>query len=103
MPGIPVMTSSVLSVEAITFSLNLRSTDVTFETVELAAGVEPMSLVCALAAAGIRSRAKAAAAEDRKSVVEGTTVSVRVDLGGSRNIKKKKKKCISMTRDSNNR
>src|SRR3546814_14486713 len=29
--------------------------------------------------------------EDRKSVVEGTSVSVRVDLGGRRIIKKKKK------------
>src|SRR3546814_11105677 len=32
------------------------------------------------------------AALDRKSVVEGKSVSVRVDLGGSRIIKKKKKK-----------
>src|SRR3546814_17237217 len=31
-------------------------------------------------------------AEDRKSVVEGKSVSVRVDLGGARIIKKKKKK-----------
>src|SRR3546814_16148897 len=31
-------------------------------------------------------------AVDRKSVVEGKSVSVRVDLGGSRLIKKKKKK-----------
>src|SRR3546814_12689460 len=30
--------------------------------------------------------------QDRKSVVEGTSVSVRVDLGGRRCIKKKKKK-----------
>src|SRR3546814_13137858 len=29
---------------------------------------------------------------DRKSVVEGKSVSVRVDLGGGRSIKKKKKK-----------
>src|SRR3546814_16895625 len=29
---------------------------------------------------------------DRKSVVSGTSVSVRVDLGGGRNIKKKKKR-----------
>src|SRR3546814_19102905 len=29
---------------------------------------------------------------DRKSVVKGTSVSVRVDLGGCRSIKKKKKK-----------
>src|SRR3546814_14173116 len=32
------------------------------------------------------------AGEDRKSVVSGKSVSVRVDLGGSRSIKKKKKK-----------
>src|SRR3546814_16088805 len=31
-------------------------------------------------------------AEDQKSVVSGKRVSVRVDIGGSRNIKKKKKK-----------
>lgn len=66
MPGIPVMTNSVFTVEAITFSLNFRLTDVTFETVELAAGVEPTSLVCALAAAGMRSSAKAAAAEEKR-------------------------------------
>src|SRR3546814_18921995 len=30
---------------------------------------------------------------DRKSVVSGKSVSVRVDLGGRRNIKKKNKKC----------
>src|SRR3546814_14196383 len=33
---------------------------------------------------------------DRKSVVEGKSVSVRVDLGGRRIIKKKKKKDIHM-------
>src|SRR3546814_12735769 len=33
----------------------------------------------------------AGAFEDRKSVVEGKSVSVRVDLGGRRSIKKKKK------------
>src|SRR3546814_17165849 len=77
MPGIPVMTSSVLRVEATTFSLNLRLTDVTFETVELAAGVEPMSLVCALAAAGMRSRAKAAAAEGRRDLNITTSNCVR--------------------------
>src|SRR3546814_15223735 len=32
---------------------------------------------------------------DRKSVVEGKSVSVRVDLGGRRNIKKKKKRDIT--------
>src|SRR3546814_18429413 len=32
--------------------------------------------------------------EDRKSVVEGKSVSVRVDLGGSRSIKKKKTNTI---------
>src|SRR3546814_18521605 len=35
-------------------------------------------------------RARAADAEDRKSVVTGKSVSVRVDLGGRRIIKKKK-------------
>src|SRR3546814_14351776 len=34
---------------------------------------------------------------DRKSVVEGKSVSVRVDLGGRRIIKKKKKKIFSHT------
>src|SRR3546814_11535917 len=34
--------------------------------------------------------ARALAASDRKSVVEGKSVSVRVDLGGRRSIKKKK-------------
>src|SRR3546814_16777454 len=64
----PVMTSSVLSVEVITFSLNCRLTEVTLETVELAAGVEPTSLVCALSAVDMRSSAKAAAAEGRKDL-----------------------------------
>ena len=41
MPGIPVITSSAFTVEAITFSLNCKLTEVTFETVEFAAGVEP--------------------------------------------------------------
>src|SRR3546814_12896145 len=36
-------------------------------------------------------RQRPAASIDRKSVVQGTSVSVRVDLGGCRNIKKKKK------------
>src|SRR3546814_835685 len=62
------MTSSVLRVEVITFSLNCRLTEVTLETVELAAGVEPTSLVCALAAVDMRSSAKAAAAEGRKDL-----------------------------------
>jgi hypothetical protein len=43
-------------------------TDVTLATVELAAGVEPTSFVCALAAAGISKRAKAAAAEGRSDL-----------------------------------
>src|SRR3546814_14269260 len=38
-------------------------------------------------AVGVDSKYK----RDRKSVVEGKSVSVRVDLGGRRNIKKKKK------------
>src|SRR3546814_16629794 len=37
-------------------------------------------------------RARARACPDRKSVVEGKSVSVRVDLGGSRDNQKKKKK-----------
>src|SRR3546814_11338617 len=37
-------------------------------------------------------RRHAAAAPDRKSVVEGKRVSVRVEIGGRRNIKKKKYK-----------
>src|SRR3546814_16144253 len=39
-----------------------------------------------------RNLAKSVTVEDRKSVVSGKSVSVRVDLGGSRIIKKKKKK-----------
>src|SRR3546814_18525025 len=35
---------------------------------------------------------EAVADADRKSVVEGKSVSVRVDIGGRRNIKKKKKR-----------
>src|SRR3546814_20661826 len=42
-------------------------------------------------ACGSRRRGRRAAARsDRKSVVEGKSVSVRVDLGGSRHIKNKK-------------
>src|SRR3546814_13455700 len=38
---------------------------------------------------------------DRKSVVSGKSVAVRVDLGGRRNIKKKKRESVSETqRDS---
>src|SRR3546814_13789891 len=37
-------------------------------------------------------RSTVAAKTDRKSVVEGKSVSVRVDLGGRRSIKKKRKK-----------
>src|SRR3546814_16586910 len=37
-----------------------------------------------------RDASKVALAQDRKSVVEGKSVSVRVDLGGRRIIKKKK-------------
>src|SRR3546814_11298997 len=50
------------------------------------------------AQAGGRKRRSPLAADgrvgekDRKSVVEGRSVSVRLDLGGPRNIKKKKKK-----------
>src|SRR3546814_18416299 len=36
--------------------------------------------------------------EDRKSVVEGQSVSVRVDLGGRRRIKKKKKISIVLSK-----
>src|SRR3546814_6546536 len=39
---------------------------------------------------GIGGVARPSDAQDRKSVVEGTSVSVRVDLGGRRSIKKKK-------------
>src|SRR3546814_12839454 len=39
---------------------------------------------------------------DRKSVVEGKSVSVRVDLGGRRIIKKKNNKYISSTRHKTN-
>src|SRR3546814_17156722 len=42
----------------------------------------------------VLAAAKAAYEVDRKSVVEGKSVSVRVDLGGCRIIKKKKKKNI---------
>src|SRR3546814_11538477 len=38
---------------------------------------------------------------DRKSVVQGTSVSVRVDLGGSRLIKKKKKYVRKATKEAN--
>src|SRR3546814_20787845 len=38
------------------------------------------------------------AEEDRKSVVEGKSVSVRVDLGGRRSIKKKNNKTWKTTR-----
>src|SRR3546814_6356751 len=34
--------------------------------------------------------------QDRKSVVEGKSVSIRVDLGGGRNVKKKKNKPIGV-------
>src|SRR3546814_9429298 len=37
--------------------------------------------------------------EDRKSVVSGKSVSVRVDLGGCRTIKKKKKQSIKITNE----
>src|SRR3546814_11304429 len=37
----------------------------------------------------VRRRAIGSGGEDRKSVVSGKSVSVRVDLGGSRNIQKK--------------
>src|SRR3546814_15669704 len=39
---------------------------------------------------------------DRKSVVEGKSVSVRVDLGGRRIIKKKKKENITTNKTRNN-
>src|SRR3546814_16479642 len=40
---------------------------------------------------GVRTLPQAGQPRDRKSVVEGKRVSVRVDLGGRRSIKKKKK------------
>src|SRR3546814_14896749 len=52
---------------------------------------EPMSLDDALRLAETRApelQAREAGLEDRKSVVEGKSVSVRVDLGGRRIIKK---------------
>src|SRR3546814_11187472 len=45
-------------------------------------------------AAGSPSNSASVAARDRKSVVEGESVSVRVDLGGRRIIKKKKEEII---------
>src|SRR3546814_16637855 len=53
------------------------------------------------------ARAKPASGEDRKSVEEGKSVSVRVDLGGSLSIKKKKKIYLvaryeSVQREKNN-
>src|SRR3546814_19820892 len=39
-------------------------------------------------------------AEDRKSVVEGKSVSVRVDLGGRRIIKKKIRNCTNTKRNN---
>jgi hypothetical protein len=50
------------------FSLKCRLTDVTFEAVEPAAGIEATSRVCALAATGATSRARAAAADGRKDL-----------------------------------
>src|SRR3546814_14896108 len=41
-----------------------------------------------------RSRSEFRVQKDRKSVVEGKSVSVRVDLGGRRIIKKQNTKCI---------
>src|SRR3546814_20741797 len=46
---------------------------------------------------GIRSVAVPELSVDRKSVVSGKSVSVRVDLGGRRNIKKKKKTYYCIT------
>src|SRR3546814_17928405 len=46
-----------------------------------------------------REEARQQAAEDRKSVVSGKSVSVRVDLGGRRIIKKKKKVHIAYETD----
>src|SRR3546814_14808850 len=44
---------------------------------------------CSLGGAGAAATARGAGARDRKSVVSGKSVSVRVDLGGRRIIKKK--------------
>src|SRR3546814_2362689 len=72
---------------------------------DLGAGREPRpgaAAACALALGGravddraCRARGLAHAS-DRKSVVEGKSVSVRVDLGGRRIIKKKKEQTIIM-------
>src|SRR3546814_11303732 len=69
-----------------------------FKEMHMASGAVSIGLtfVCAAtlsACAGNREipAADLAAAQDRKSVVSGKSVSVRVDLGGRRIIKKKKK------------
>src|SRR3546814_13364348 len=59
----------------------------------LAEGAEGVDITLARAAPAAELDA-----EDRKSVVEGKSVSVRVDLGGRRNIKKKKIKDKKNTR-----
>src|SRR3546814_21066060 len=47
---------------------------------------------CKLASSASRFARTSGSSADRKSVVEGTRVSVRVDLGGRSRIKKKKQK-----------
>src|SRR3546814_11038794 len=49
------------------------------------------------------NRPNAIKAQDRKSVVEGKSVSVRVDLGGRRIIKKKKKRINKDTNREDNK
>src|SRR3546814_19598371 len=62
---------------------------------DLAAGPQPLLAVAAAVAAagqeatGLRPNLDFGLATDRKSVVEGKSVSVRVDLGGRRIIKQK--------------
>src|SRR3546814_3941276 len=52
-------------------------------------GDQQQALRCVAGGDGAKVAADAIGREDRKSVVEGKSVSVRVDLGGRSNIKKK--------------
>src|SRR3546814_18095201 len=62
-------------------------------------GAEFMHITDAPQRRWLYTRLERAAGKDRKSVVSGKSVSVRVDLGGRRIIKKKKK-VITSTRPS---
>ena len=63
--GIPVITSSALTVEAISFSLNLSWIEVTLATLAFAAGVDATSFACAKAVVGESASAAAAARPTR--------------------------------------